>query len=247
MTGSEAPSSSASSRWAERAAALYDEAYAQRYRAHDDEFQESGPCKEFAAWLRSVCRSIPAPIDVLDIGCGTGRYFWALSGVRNLVGIDASAAMLAEARHPYNAASITAASIMLIHDDLFRHQFEPGRIDLVYSIGVLAEHVPLDEAVVTAVGRWLRPGGRFAFTTVHPESPSIRRTLGRRTGEWLTRIAPAAAERRIRTRLLAGGLYADERRVRELLGGAFDAESVDRFQSEAHLHCLCVARRKAAA
>jgi SAM-dependent methyltransferase len=189
---------------------------------------------------------LPPPIDVLDLGCGTGRYFSALTGVRELVGIDASAAMLAEARVPYNAARITAASVVLIQDDLFRHQFEGGRFDLVYSIGVLAEHVPFDEAVVAAVGKWLRPGGRFAFTTVHPASASVPRTISRRVGEWLAPLAPGPVEHRIRARLLAGGLYADERRVRELLDGVFEEESIERFQSEAHLHCRCVARKKVA-
>jgi SAM-dependent methyltransferase len=237
---------SSSTRWADRASALYDEAYAQRYRAQDEEFEQSGPCREFAVWLERVCRSLPAPIDVLDLGCGTGRYFWALQGVRNLVGIDASAAMLAQARTPYNAARITAASVTLIQDDLFSHRFERGRFDLVYSIGVLAEHVPLDEQVVAAVADWLKPGGRFAFTTVHPASPSIPRTIARRVGEWLAPVAPAAAGRRLRARLLAGGLYADQRRVGELLAGAFAAESIELFESEAHLHCLCVARRRGA-
>jgi SAM-dependent methyltransferase len=242
MTPSRASSSSV--RWADRASSLYDEAYARRYRAHDEEFEQSAPCRDFAVWLGGVCRSLPPPIDVLDLGCGTGRYFWALTGVRDLVGIDASAAMLAEARTPYNAAGITAASVTLVQDDLFSHRFEPARFDLIYSIGVLAEHVPLDDEVVGSVADWLKPGGRFAFTTVHPASTSIPRTIGRRMGEWLAPVAPAAVGRRLRARLLAGGLYADQRRVRELLAGAFDVESIELFESEAHLHCLCLARRK---
>ncbi len=239
--------SASSTPWADRASALYDEAYARRYRAHDEQFEQSGPCRDFAVWLEQVCRSLPAPIDVLDLGCSTGRYFWALSGVRNLIGIDASAAMLAEAHAPYNASRITAASVTLIHDDLFSHRFEPRQFDLVYSIGVLAEHVPFDEDVVSAVATWLKPHGRFAFTTVHPASPSIPRTMARRMGEWLEPVAPAGAGRRLRDRLLAGGLYADERRVRDLLSAAFDVISIERFESEAHLHCLCVAGRKASA
>ena len=198
------------------------------------------------AWLRRVCQSLPPPIDVLDLGCGTGRYFWALTGVRALVGIDASAAMLAEARHPVHADRITAGA----HRSRAGRRDEPrlrrGRFDLVYSIGVLAEHTPLDARAVANVRRWLKPGGRFAFTTVHPDSPSIPRTIGRRVGEWLAPVAPAAAGRRLRARLLAGGLYADERRVRELLAGIFDEESIELFESEAHLHCLCVARKKVA-
>lgn len=229
--------------WARRASALYDDAYAKRYRAHDERFDESGPCRDFADFLARVCRSLQPPIDALDLGCGTGRYFWALTGVRELVAIDASAAMLAEARRPYNADRITAASVTLIEDDLFAHEFEAGRFDLVYSIGVLAEHAPLDEAVVARVARWLKPNGRFAFTTVHPDSSSIPQTLRRRLGRSLEPVAPAPLRKRLRARLLGGGLYADEAAVRTLLDRRFDVESLERFESEAHLHCLCVARK----
>jgi len=232
--------------WAERAAALYDPAYAKRYRAHDDEFQASGPCREFADWLARVCARFAPPIDVLDLGCGTGRYFWALKGVNRLVGLDASASMLAEARHPYNADRITAASVSLVQGDLLTHAIGDARFDLVYSIGVLAEHVPFDQRVVERVVNGLRPGGRFAFTTVHPASPSIPKPLGRRIGEWIEPITFGAARRRLRSRLLAGGLYADEMRVHELLDGRLVIESLERFVSEAHLHCLCVARKASA-
>jgi SAM-dependent methyltransferase len=231
--------------WAVKASTLYDQAYARRYRAHDDEFQNSEPCRRFADWLRQVCLTFAPPIDVLDLGCGTGRYFWALAGVRELVGIDASPAMLAEARHPYNAERITAAVVTLVEGDLFGHQFEPGRFDLVYSIGVLAEHVPFDAAVVAHVSRWLKPNGRFAFTTVHPESPSIPLTLKRRVGRSLLGLVPRTVEQRIRHRLLSGNLYADEARIDQLLDGAFAIESMRQFESEAHLHCWCVARRNA--
>ena len=110
---------------------------------------------------------------------------------------------------------------------------------------MLAEHVPFDAAVVAHVSRWLKPNGRFAFTTVHPESPSIPRTLKRRVGRSLAAIAPRTVEQRIRRQLLSGGLYADEAQIERLMGGAFTIESLCQFESEAHLHCRCVARRKA--
>jgi SAM-dependent methyltransferase len=229
--------------WAVRAAALYDDAGAKRYRAHDDEFEASGPCRQFAEWLRRVCGAFDSPIDVLDLGCGTGRYFWALTGVRSLVGLDASPAMIAEARQPYRAGAIAAQSLSLVEADLFTHAFLPRQFDLIYSIGVLAEHVPLDEEVVGRVSTWLKPQGRFAFTTVHPQSPSVHRTVWRRLGERVSAIAVGAPGRMLRRRLLADGMYADERRVRALLEGAFDIEMLERFQSEAHVHCLCVARK----
>jgi SAM-dependent methyltransferase len=235
----------APTRWAARAATLYDPAYARRYRAHDEQFDDSKPCVRFAEWLRAACAMVPPPIDVLDLGCGTGRYFWALTGVRELVGIDASAAMLAEARRPVNHERITAERVTLVEGDLFAHEFDRARFDLVYSIGVLAEHVPFDSTVVSHVSRWLAPGGIFAFSTVHPDSPSIPKTLKRRVGRTIAAVAPTALARPLHTRLLGGGLYADETRIRELLTPGFTIDVLRRFESEAHLHCWCVARKRA--
>lgn len=232
-----APSSSA-----QKAAALYDQRYAERYRAHDDTLTDSGPYLGFVRWLRSVCEKFPAPIDALELGCGTGRYFSALTKTRSIVGLDASADMLAMARTPYRADAITAGRITLIHGDLFTQPLEDGAFDLVYSIGVLAEHAPLNEAVASRVHRLLKPGGRFAFSTVHPDSPSITRTFGRGLGRIIAAM-PGPFKRPMRERLLSGGMYADETRIHELLAPAFAIESIERFVSEAHLHCLCVARK----
>jgi SAM-dependent methyltransferase len=230
--------------WAARALALYDPSYARRYREHDDEFSSSEPCRRFAEWLQQASAELSRPMDVLDLGCGTGRYFWTLAGVRELVGVDASPAMLAEAQHPYNRDLITAERITLIEGDLFAQEFDSGRFAFVYSVGVLAEHVPFDAKVVGHVSRWLKPGGVFAFTTVHPESPSIPKTLKRRIGRAVAGVAPRTLGRPVRSRLLAGGLYADEPRISELITPGFTIESMWRFVSEAHLHCWCVARRR---
>jgi SAM-dependent methyltransferase len=239
-------SAAPATRWSEKASALYDPAYARKYRAYDDEVQHGGPYRAFAEWLADACALFAPPIDVLDLGCGTGRYFWALTGVRNLVGIDASPAMLAEAQQPLHADRITAARVTLIQGDLLAHDFAAGEFDLVYSIGVLAEHAPLDEAVAAHVHRWLRDGGRFVFTTVHPDSASVAQTVPRRIGRALDRMLPAPLARPVRDRLLAGGLYADERRITDLLAGAFEIEALRQFDSEAHRHCWCVARKRPA-
>jgi SAM-dependent methyltransferase len=229
--------------WAEKASALYDEAYARRYRAHDEQLPASVPSQELAAWLREVCRRFEPPIDVLDLGCGTGRYFWAARGVRSLIGVDASPAMLAEARQPYRPEQITAESITLVQGDLLTHDFPPASFDLVYSIGVLAEHAPLTRALASKVHTWLRPGGRFAFTAVHPDSPSIPLTLKRRLASLAVPIAPGPVGRALRLRLLAGGLYADEAFIRSVVEPAFAIETMERFTSEAHLHVRVVVRK----
>jgi len=173
--------SASSTRWADRASALYDEAYARRYRAHDEEFEQSGPCRDFASWLEQVCRSLPAPIDVLDLGCGTGRYFWALSGVRNLVGIDASAAMLAEAQAPYNASRITAASVTLIHDDIFSHRFEPQRAR------------PAGNLTVFLRWRAQAPMDRSYKIFVHVLDASLQNVVAQRDAEPLDGRAPTTS------------------------------------------------------
>jgi SAM-dependent methyltransferase len=222
--------------------AVYDAAYARRYRTHDDSLDDSRPYLELAGWVQELCARFEPGVDALDLGCGTGRYFSALRGVRSLVGLDASAEMLAEAAQPIHPGRITVGEIRLVHGDLASHDFPDGSFNLVYSIGVLAEHVPLDERVVARVRRWLRPSGRFAFTTVHPDSHSIPRTIGRRAGRAALAFVPDVLAGPLRNRLLTGGRYADERRIAELLSPSFTIESLDRFVSEAHLHCRCVAR-----
>jgi hypothetical protein len=76
--------------WADKAASLYDEAYAARYRSHDEDLADSAAYRTFVSWLRAVCDRCTPPFDALDLGCGTGRYFCALHGIRTLVGLDAS-------------------------------------------------------------------------------------------------------------------------------------------------------------
>ena len=227
--------------WGRKAAELYATDYARRYRQHDEELSHVEAYHAFCGWLSEVCARCRSPIDVLDLGCGTGRYFAALHGVNALVGLDASGPMLAEAANPVDADRITAKTIQLIEGDVLTHDFEAGSFDLVYSIGVLAEHTPFDARIVANVSRWLRPGGRFAFTTVHPDSASIPRTTLRVLGRAVLPFAPAPLRRWLRAKLTAGGQYADEVLIAERLGSQFTIESTTRLESEAHLHCLCVA------
>jgi SAM-dependent methyltransferase len=225
--------------------ALYDEDYARRYREHDNALDDCRPYEELVAWLRDISTRMPPGFGALDLGCGTGRYFWALRGVGELTGLDESAPMLEQAATPVHADRIAAVQVSLVKGDLAQHEFPAASFDLVYSIGVLAEHVALDGAIVARVARWLRPGGRFAFTTVHPESPSVPQTPLRRVARGVAQLVPASLDAPLRERLLAKGLYADERRVRELVTPSFAIETLERFESEAHLHCRCVARKPA--
>jgi len=44
-------------------------------------------------------------------------------------------------------------------------------------------------------------------------------------------------------RLMAGGMYGDERWIRQALAGKFKIESLEQFRSDVHLHGRCVARK----
>lgn len=230
--------------WAGRAASLYDDDYARRYRDRDEQLQAAPSNQALLDWLGGVCDRFARPIDVLDLGCGTGRYFWGLRHVATLTGMDASPAMLEQARRPIHAERL-AWPITLVPGDLMTHTFADASFDLVYSIGVLAEHVPLDRALVARVHGWLKPGGRFAFTTVHPASPSVPKTAGRRLAALALAVAPAAASTPLHRRYVTGGRYADERWITSVLADLFTIEFLDRFTTDVHLHGRCVARKAA--
>lgn len=240
-------SSQSANAWADKASALYDGDYARRYRQRDDQLEQLDSNRQLLSWLGGVCDRFDAPIDVLDLGCGTGRYFWGLRRVKSIVGLDASAPMLEEARQPLHADRLDGVAVTLVQGDLMTHAFAPASFDLVYSIGVLAEHVPLDTTTVGRVSEWLRPGGRFAFTTVHPESGSVRRTPARRIATQALAMLPGRVTGALHHRYVAGGLYADERWIRHIVHGRFAIESLDRFQTDVHLHGRCVARLHSAA
>lgn len=229
--------------WARKAEALYDDGYARKYRDRDEALLQEATYQDFIAWLQQVCDRFTQPIDVLDLGCGTGRYFWGVKHAASLVGFDASTAMLAEARHPIREDQISASSIALVQGDLATHAFPNQSFDLVYSIGVLAEHVPLDASLVSRVWSWLKPGGRFAFTTVDPQSPDVPQTLQRRLASLALPVAPGSLGRALHHRLMSGGMYGDERWIREVLGDRFAIESLEQFRSDVHLHGRCIARK----
>lgn len=232
--------------WGRRAEALYRPDYATRYRAVDDDIRHGVLVETFGGWLRRLSESFGREITALDLGCGTGRYFWAVKNARELVGIDASEAMLAQARQPVDAAAISAGQITLLQGDFLSQDLTDGRFDLIYSIGVLAEHSPLDDRLADRVFRWLAPGGIFAFTAVHPRSFSVPRTWARRVGEWMLPFSLGGVKTQLRSKLMAGGLYADETRLRELLPRhGFRIESVASHLSDVHLHLMCVARKPA--
>lgn len=104
----------------------------------------------------------------IDLCCGTGA---GLLGLRPLcteevVGVDLSAGMLAQARAA--TADGPGAPVTLVQGDVLQLPFE-REFDVATCFGALGHIAREDEPrFVHSVARALKPGGRFAFVTTDP-------------------------------------------------------------------------------
>jgi len=127
--------------------------------SHDDEAR----AQALAAARLSGC---PDGGDVLDVPCGFGRHAVPLAreGYR-VVGVDRSAALLAEARRRAGDAE----SPTLVRADYRKMPFADesfdGALNLFSSLGYLGDSE--DTTVLAEIARVLRPGGRLVIETMH--------------------------------------------------------------------------------
>lgn len=100
------------------------------------------------------------PLDMLDIGCGTGLFLQRWGAGKNAVGLDFSREGLKFTR--------TRGLSRLVCGDAQKIPFAAERFDLVTAFD-LVEHVDRDGDLVAEVHRVLRPGGVFMATVpAHP-------------------------------------------------------------------------------
>lgn len=105
-----------------------------------------------------------AGLDVLDVGCGTGRHaLWMAEAGARVTGIDFSSGMLAQLR-----AKQSDALTVVEHDFTQGLPLADASVDLVTCCLVL-EHVPRLDAVLAEMARVCRPGGRIVVSDFHPE------------------------------------------------------------------------------
>lgn len=99
----------------------------------------------------------------VDIGCGEGRFARELiARGHRVVGIEGSPTLAAAAREADQRLEVCVA-------DAVGMPLDDGAADLCVASMVLLNVDDLD-AVVTEVARVLAPGGRFCFSTTHPDS-----------------------------------------------------------------------------
>lgn len=171
----------------ERTVNLYNEAYSQKYRDYDEQFYGSPYYQTFAPFLTELTISFNKPIKVLDVGCGTGRYFHTLKNTAELTGIDISEPMLKLAAQPLRAEEVNIPMINLVAGSAFEHDFGDNKFDLIYSIGVLGEHAPLTPDMCEKLYDLLNDGGKLAFTVVDIDN---RKNLKRKLAETAYPLLP---------------------------------------------------------
>jgi SAM-dependent methyltransferase len=138
-------------------------------------------------WLKA-----PGPVELLDIGCGTGGNLLALRRFGNAAGCDIAESAVAYC-HSRGLAGV-------VHQpDPHRLPFPDGRFDLVTAFDMI-EHVDDDIAMMREMARVLRPGGAVFLTTpafpalwsVHDESAHHKRRYTNRI--LLARLRDAGLE-----------------------------------------------------
>jgi len=156
---------------------FYDERYAQGYMQDFSDLYEA--CRLFT--VRSVLEKLAgegfAPRDMLDYGCGEGRYLqvWRqhFSGA-SLTGCDIS-------DHALQIASRLAPDAALVPMRDERVDLRDASFDLITSIEVL-EHVRDADAAVAELGRLLRPQGHLLLTTPSANPYSLEWWVNRLRG-----------------------------------------------------------------
>ena len=141
---------------------IYNET-AEKYRQQDEEHISGDDYKHLSRLLHQTCMSFGRQIDVLDLGCGTGRYFHCLINVRRLIGLDISQEMLDAAKRPVKWNQVTASEIVLMQGDLFSANLPPNSFDFIYCLGVFGNGCEASREVCAKIYDCLRPGGLWFF------------------------------------------------------------------------------------
>jgi cytosine/adenosine deaminase-related metal-dependent hydrolase/SAM-dependent methyltransferase len=125
--------------------------------------------------------------DVVDLGCGTGRWLEALknSGTRSLVGLDYSREMLARATRKL------AGAAKLVCADCINAPLRVASADVVLCSFVLS-YLEDAKSFLDSVKQLLRPGGSLFVTDIHPDTASAL--------NWRRRIRTPNGFEEIRTR-----------------------------------------------
>ncbi len=114
---------------------------------------------------------VTAPLDVLDLACGSGHQSlaWAERGFR-VHGLDLDHALLVAGRERVRRAAGERLNVCWTHGHATRLPYREGSFDVVFNNSLL-EHVPAWREVLAETARVLRPGGVFVMYTTNRACP----------------------------------------------------------------------------
>jgi SAM-dependent methyltransferase len=142
----------------------YNYKYAEGYRQSDDLIKTMPEYWQLREFILKFFNKINGKKSVLELGCGTGRYFHLFDGhqVDRFVGIDLSEDMLQIAKYSPPFKEEISINPILICDD-FMNVTNIGKFDFVYSIGVLGEHMPFNKFIIQHIRR-VRNSGKLGIS-----------------------------------------------------------------------------------
>lgn len=126
---------------------------------------EQNPLIAATAWVLERAPLGCADLDVIELGCGTGRNVSrALSeGARSYVGVDGSYGMLNVATQRFADPRVS-----FMQGDLLSPMQPPRQFDMALMVLVL-EHLPTLAELAGTLARCVRSGGRVRIVDLHPE------------------------------------------------------------------------------
>lgn len=212
----------------------YSTASATAYRDADESGKDSESHAGKCDLIRELSRRFAHPVDVLDLGCGTGRYFHCVENVRSLVGVDPAMNMLRHARQPVAGGN---HHVHLIRSSLHEVAFAPRSFDLMICVGVIGLWCPLDAFILKRMAGMLRPDGILFFTAV--EYQPVPMTLKRRAATAVRPLLVGNVRRLVDARLRDFASAASE--VTHLGNAFFEEVEITRWASptgRVDLHCI---------
>jgi len=222
----------------------YNQSKSDGYRESDNLSILNETHKKKCKKLKAICNSYGHKIKVLDLGCGTGRFFYCLENTKFLLGVDISSHMLENAKDPVRNEDITVEKIELKCANILNIDVK-NKFDLIYSLGVLGEHSPFDLSICNNVYKLLNDKGIFYFTVVDADSKKIRISTSRKLAEIILPFIPGRARKKIQSRWKKFYLNRhDLYRIMETSN--FSSFDISHLQSTAKwrgAHFECIARK----
>ncbi|MCB0696832.1 MAG: class I SAM-dependent methyltransferase [Chitinophagaceae bacterium] len=224
----------------EKTVNLYNQDYSEKYRHFDDLYVDMPDYNHFVPLLQELTASFKRPIKVLEVGCGTGRYFHALKNTVELTGIDISGPMLKLAETPLKSEEVNIPVINLIEGSVFDYDFGNEKFDFIYSIGVLAEHAPFTKEICDKLFSLLNDDGAIYFTAVDLND---RKNLKRRLAETAYPLLPGKIKEALDKRWVTNYMTHDDL-DKMMSESRFDDYNISYYKAEgggwkgAHLECI---------